>query len=747
MSTCSQCGAEIGSGDSLCVLCGAAAETGPAAAAEDQGAQGIHAVGEKRITLATFASAEEAAGLCERLQAAGVDVFDEAEEDAADWFAASAEAVAIGVFVREADAERAQRVLQEPAPSVPAPAAPLPAEPPQTSHVRGLESKLSCLMDDMDVPGWTVNPAFRSEVEAFIEAHSNNPVFLKKARALQENRGHYYTTMRAREAPATPARDPFIDTKPDPVQTPLTKQGLEPAPLTTQAPEPAPLEEVDFPVPAEVSAEPATPALPASRRSARKWALVAVGLLVLVPVGVIVGGSLYLRKVGGQRLEQTLAAVDAEDADWRWDVLARQRLKIDDRQNSASLVAELAGALPQDWPDSANLNEMLVHDPTDLLSDEQVNTLQAELAKYETVRGRVNELARAGAGRYPPRSLEESLLEPPPHLPRLHALSNLLWLDAALLARNRKANEALTCARALFNVGSSIGDDPDLQAQLCRLDCRRLACSSIERALAHGQASPLMLQKMQRLLAEEQTHPTLLCALRGQRARIHELMTRLENDDDDAIPDRERDFVFALSERGSMLGQAEHWLKYGWIQENHARNLELMTQAIALANLPLDQQLHPFQELDLTVKRLYDDWRTSLARRSLPEVIGTIQTHQRSQVELRCAIVALAVERYRLKHQRWPRYLEQLVPEYLAQVPGDPYDSKPLRYKPFPGGVLIYSVGPDGKDNRGSFDRNDPYLIDRDVGFRLWEVAQRPPPKLVWPPKDEKDEMLKLDGD
>lgn len=757
MHTCSQCGAETEPGDGLCLLCGAVVsdETASAASAESPGVQAVQAVSEQRIALASFGSAEEARGLRDRLLAAGIDVFDDAEDNAADWFASSGERADVGVFVREADAERARNLLQDPPASSPPPsAAPVSAEPPLTSNLRSLESKLSCLMDDMDVPGWTVNPAFRSEVEAFIEAHSSNPVFVKKARALQENRAHYFTTMRAREAPLAPPRDPFLDTRPNPVETPVTKPELEPPALVET---PAPLSESEPPAlvagaldaPAEAtSALPEMPAPVGPKSRRKKWLVAALVLIVVVPVGAIVGGSMYLRKVGGERLEQTLAAVDDEDADWRWDALVGQRQAVDDTQNSATLVAELARELPQDWPDSAtSLHEMLGYDPTDLFSDEQITTLQAELARYEVVRTRANELTRAGVGRFPTPALEEMLSGPPAYVARLHALSNWLWLDAALLARNRKANDALTRARALLNIGSAIGDDPNLQAQLCRLDCRRLACSSIERALAHGEASALMLQKTQRLLSDEQTQPILLCALRGQRARVHELMTRLENHDDEAIPDRERDFVFALAERGSTLGQAEHWLKYGWLQENHALNLELLTQAVALAKLPLDQQREPFQKLDITVKRLYDNWRTSLARRSLPEVIGTIQTYQRSQVELRCAIIALAVERYRLKHQRWPRSLDQLVPEYVVQVPDDPYDGRPLRYQTFPGGVMIYSIGPDGKDNRGSFDRNDPYLIDRDVGFRLWEVGQRPPPKLVWPPKDEREELLKPDGD
>jgi hypothetical protein len=63
-----------------------------------------------------------------------------------------------------------------------------------------LVSKLSALIDAKHVPGWTVNPAFDSEVKAFIQGHSSNAAFLKKAQVLQQNRASYFAAARARES-------------------------------------------------------------------------------------------------------------------------------------------------------------------------------------------------------------------------------------------------------------------------------------------------------------------------------------------------------------------------------------------------------------------------------------------------------------------------------------------------------------------------------------------------------------------
>ena len=61
-----------------------------------------------------------------------------------------------------------------------------------------------------------------------------------------------------------------------------------------------------------------------------------------------------------------------------------------------------------------------------------------------------------------------------------------------------------------------------------------------------------------------------------------------------------------------------------------------------------------------------------------------------------CAIVAVALERYRRAHARWPETLAALTPSPLREVPLDPYDGAPLRYHHRDDGVIVYALGPDG---------------------------------------------------
>jgi hypothetical protein len=111
-------------------------------------------------------------------------------------------------------------------------------------------------------------------------------------------------------------------------------------------------------------------------------------------------------------------------------------------------------------------------------------------------------------------------------------------------------------------------------------------------------------------------------------------------------------------------------------------------------------------------------------------ILPTVLQLRETQARLRCAIAAVAAERYRLKHEKtWPGGLDDLVKDgLLKEVPKDPYDGKPLRFKRTPTGVIVYSVGPDMIDNGGKVGPATPGAAGTDIGFELWDRRGLPPP-------------------
>ncbi len=109
----------------------------------------------------------------------------------------------------------------------------------------------------------------------------------------------------------------------------------------------------------------------------------------------------------------------------------------------------------------------------------------------------------------------------------------------------------------------------------------------------------------------------------------------------------------------------------------------------------------------------------------LPSVDKMSQGFWRKHAQVRCTAVLIAVERYRQANNKWPERLDDLKPSFLKEVPFDPFDGKPLRYRRLGDGVIVYSVSEDRTDDGGVLDRKDPRRKGADLGCQLWDVARR----------------------
>jgi hypothetical protein len=155
--------------------------------------------------------------------------------------------------------------------------------------------------------------------------------------------------------------------------------------------------------------------------------------------------------------------------------------------------------------------------------------------------------------------------------------------------------------------------------------------------------------------------------------------------------------------------------------------LHLLNQLVEASQRPDEEQGAVFQQVEREIKlaKVNYDVVTALL---MPAMIKAQEAAQRSRADLRCAVVGVALERYRRDHGNWPASLEALVPRYLSAVPADPCDGKPLRSTRRPDGVLVYSVGPDRVDNGGALNRRNPLAKNTDRGFRLWDRSARRQP-------------------
>jgi hypothetical protein len=489
-----------------------------------------------------------------------------------------------------------------------------------------------------------------------------------------------------------------------------------------------------------------------------KRRLIYAGLLIVLIVGLFLGWQFYTNLLSDKDLRDAIAEADRLDPGWRLEELEANREVIPAAENSAEQVLVIKALMPTRWPSPAmseppkpveaappdedpplSMEVAVLELSSELqLNPDQTRVLRAEMDSVKEPLAKARALVNLRAGRYPVKwSLDYvSTLQP---CQDSRTVMTLLLFDARLRAQDGDIEGALTSVLAILGAARSIGDEPYTISQLVRMAGSGVATNTLERILAQGQASPNSLANLQGAFEEEASQPLFLFGVRGERAGHHQMMEAIESG---------KLKVSSLTGivTGSLKGKLETW----WedvsgereFRRSHAPWIRVMTEIVEIAKLPAEQQRSKVKSYVRSIDQ-------KAGQGELPVYVGLMvpmaqrfgESFWRNQALLRCAIVALATERYRLAHGHWPDSVSSLVPEFLANVPLDPYDAKPLRYRRLEDGVVIYSIGPDEEDNGGKVDREHPIKSGTDVGFQLWDVNKRrqpwrPPAK----PKEQEDD-------
>jgi len=282
-----------------------------------------------------------------------------------------------------------------------------------------------------------------------------------------------------------------------------------------------------------------------------------------------------------------------------------------------------------------------------------------------------------------------------PHVPKIKPCAQLLAQDAALNAMKGRSDLATQSVLDCLRLARSLEAEPTIVSQLTRIAAEQVAAAALEQALSRRAFPPAELEKMQSAFeeAEKGSVGTFARAFVGERCTIIDLFQG---------PPRELSKALAAMGQSLPVSSVEAYRKSTTNQADFAFCLDQFRSLIAAAKLPFPECLAGASEWTAQIS----DARSKgymVAPGMLLNLAKTLERAAARLSELREGQTAIAVERYRVAHgTALPVGLNALVPQYLAAVPADPFDGKPLRYKKLtPKGFVIYGVGPDRQDDGG----------------------------------------------
>jgi hypothetical protein len=439
-----------------------------------------------------------------------------------------------------------------------------------------------------------------------------------------------------------------------------------------------------------------TPSLPPAKR-ALGCLFVGVGIVVLL-VLVVVLAFVVWRAGGTRQVEALKAAARARGEPLTPEDLAAAYYAIPEgRENTtamwqAALAVLDSAAFKQDAKDLPVVGAGPAKIPARGEPWPERAAVEALLEKYQAgVRGLHAAAARGGAVRFD-RQFDRGIAMLLEDVMTLRTGARVLILEAHVRAHRGDAPGVAESLHTLNQLPGTLDHDPVMVSLLVRIAIGGMSTQLCRELLPQVEFSDEDLRRLAEDYRTLRYHEGLQRAILGERV-----------------------FGLLAFEHPEALG-GELPPGLGWNRdEDLALYLDLMEQAVAAAQQPFPQAQQEFravnQRLAAVTQGRFSRFRYVRTMLLVPALDAAAAAAARGDADSEGARTAIAIEQYRRQHGRWPDRLEQLVPDFLPQLPLDPYDGRTLRYVVQEDRYLLYSVGRDGVDNGGQGEYEPDFVM------------------------------------
>jgi hypothetical protein len=269
-----------------------------------------------------------------------------------------------------------------------------------------------------------------------------------------------------------------------------------------------------------------------------------------------------------------------------------------------------------------------------------------------------------------------------PHLQQLRGAARLLLLESAVAAHRGQYDAAVESVAAMFAVARSLEQEPMLVSQLVRMALDNMARNRVQWLLSAGTLDEAQLLRLDAELARSDFQLPI------QRALICERVVGLQ----------------VFDNPGSVLGNVAGGLRLTPASDEIAY-LQLMEEIIAAYDATGQARRQAVEDATDGVRLLSGatgaSVRFPLTLLLLPSLHAVSEAASRNEADRDATRLAIAVERFYLRHGQLPSALDELVPAFLESVLGDPFDGAPLRFRANAQDYVVYSLGANGADDGG----------------------------------------------
>lgn len=306
-----------------------------------------------------------------------------------------------------------------------------------------------------------------------------------------------------------------------------------------------------------------------------------------------------------------------------------------------------------------------------------------------------------------------------PHLSSVLSIVRTLQLRAAARLASGNTEGALDDMRLGFRLADSVREEPILMSQWAGIMAYDVLMQPLREGLARGQFSDSQLADLQKRLSSADFLQGYHLAMRGERAENGQWSGLTEQTFRDlALHSGDADQKTAIKTLFLYIFAPSGWIYQNQISLCRLEDQRLMPAIDAQARLAYPAQAAAFAVARRTSRGPFNLISKVWLARFLP---GSPCQFARGQTAVDQAVIACALERFRLAHGEYPEALDPLAPQFIAALPHDLIGGQPLKYRRAADGTfLLYSIGWNEKDDGGIAGLTKDGKEDPENGDWVW---------------------------